>query len=118
MIKNWNFRGFALYLTLGIPLAASCAREANTLDGSETGGSSNGSAGKTSPTAGTLGKAGTSAFGGSASTGGVAAAGGVAGKPAAGGASGGSGGSGGTTGVPPDVLARAGAVVYYETTHT
>ena len=117
MIKTWHFRGFALYLTLGIPLAASCAREANTLDGAGTGGSSTGTAGKASPTAGTLGKPGPSAFGGTASTGGVAAAGGVAGKPAAGGGSGGSGGSGGTTGVPPDVLERASAVVYYETSH-
>ena len=73
MIKTWHFRGFALYLTLGIPLAASCAREANTLDGADdTGGSSTGTAGKASPTAGTLGKPGPSAFGGTASTGGVA----------------------------------------------
>jgi endoglucanase len=137
MTKTWQFRAFALYLTLGIPLAASCAREANTLEGDDTsgdeGGSSNGTAGKSGlPTAGTLGKAGTTsnAFGGSATTGGNT---GTAGTDAAGGDStsvagsggkagstgGGAGGAAGTsTGVPPDVLARANAIVYYETTHT
>ena len=140
MIKTWQFRAFSLYLTLGIPLAASCAKEANTLEGDETeqGGSGNTSkAGTTGNSqAGTLAKAGTTgnnAFGGSTSTAGKgsggteAAQGGSAGtagtssggKGGSGGAAGGSGGAGGGgTTVPPEVLARADVIVYYETSHT
>lgn len=125
MIKTWQLRGFALYLTLGVPLAASCAREANTLEGDDTSGGSS-AAGKNSPTtAGTLGKAGTSAsaFGGTASTAGKAGTAGEATGGASGGTTGsggkaGAGGAGGSTGVPPDVLERADAIVYYETSHT
>jgi len=132
MTKTWQLRAFVLYLALGTPLAASCAREANTLEGDDTGDNEGGTstAGKTSAsTAGTLGKAGTTgsnAFGGTASTAGKTgtggeATGGVAGGVAGSGgttAGGGAGGSGGTsTGVPPDVLARADAIVYYETSH-
>ena len=137
MTKTWQFRAFSLYLTLGIPLAASCAKEANTLedDGTEQGGSGNTSkAGSgNNNQAGTLAKAGTtgsSAFGGTTSTAGKGSAGteaaeggeaNVAGTSSggkAGSSTGGSGGAGGTgTTVPPDVLARADVIVYYETSH-
>jgi len=134
MTKTWQLRAFCLYLTLGVPLAASCAKEANTLEGddtSDTAGSSSMSGKASTSTAGTLAKAGTTsnAFGGTATTGGTAGDTGADGGEAAsvggtgtggkGGAAGSAtGGSGGTsTTVPPDVLARASAVVYYETTH-
>jgi cellulose 1,4-beta-cellobiosidase len=109
MTKTWPFRAFFLYLTLGTPLAASCARESSTL-GDGSGGGITGTGGKTGlPTAGTFSKSGTtsSAFGGTTST---------AGKPGTGGVAGGGGTAG--AGVPSDVLERAAAVVYYETTHT
>lgn len=113
MTKTRPLRAFALYLTLGTPLAASCARETSTLgDDAGNGGATSGAAGKTSlPKAGTTG----SAFGGTANTAGKTATGGVATAGSAG--SGGTAGAGGT-GVPADVLERAAAIVYYETTHT
>ena len=139
MTKTWQFRAFSLYLTLGIPLAASCAKEANTLEGDETeqGGSGNTSkAGTTGNSqAGTLAKAGTTGvnpFGGTTSTagkgsggtatadGGSASAAGTSsgGKGGGGGAAGGSGGAGGSgTTVPPEVLAKAKAIVDYKTEH-
>ncbi|HEY6081403.1 MAG TPA: cellulose binding domain-containing protein, partial [Polyangiaceae bacterium] len=55
--------------------------------------------------------------GGSGSVGGLTGSAGKAGAAGASGAGGGSG-SGGATTVPPDMLARASAVVYYETSHT
>jgi mannan endo-1,4-beta-mannosidase len=147
MTKTWQLRALGLYLTLGIPLAASCAREENTLedlpndtsDGAKGGTSSGGSSSK----AGTTAKAGTQsgAFGGTSSAGSggktgtagsMAAEGGaaasMAGTSAGGKAGGGSGGTaaggggsggagGGGTTVPPEVLARASAVVYYQTAH-
>jgi hypothetical protein len=147
MNKTWQLRGLMVYLALGASLAAACAREANTLVDAEEGdvtsesGTHAGGAGQVSP-----GKGGssTSAFGGSSSSkggggkggggkggapsseggeGGSASVGGRAGSPStagAGGASGGTAGSGsgGVTTLPPDVLARASAVVYYETSHT
>jgi hypothetical protein len=117
MIKTWQFRGFALYLTLGIPLAASCAKEANTLDGdASSAGTSTSGKGSVTSTAGTFGKAGTTGsnpFGGTATTGGKP---GSAGSAAEGGDTTGEAGSGST--IPPEVLASAKAVVYYETTHT
>jgi hypothetical protein len=137
MTKTWQLRALGLYLTLGIPLAASCAREANTLEGDDDDTSMDGGttakAGSTN-TAGTTAKAGTTgAFGGSGGSGaggktgtagGVMAEGGDSGTTAgsagtAGKGSGGTAGSGGTgtTGVPPDVLARASAIVYYQTAH-
>lgn len=138
MTKTWQLRAFSLYLTLGMPLAASCAKEANTLEGDEntgaTAGSNSISGMSGMSTAGSLAKAGTTgnAFGGTTTTGGksgvagdtavdggeAASVGGgsAGGKAGAGGSS--AGGSGGTsTTVPPDVLARAQAIVYYETTH-
>ncbi|HEX2872592.1 MAG TPA: cellulose binding domain-containing protein [Polyangiaceae bacterium] len=135
MTKTWQFRVFSLYLTLGIPLAASCAKEANTLEEGETqqGGSGNtGKAGSGNSQAGTLAKAGTTgnAFGGTTSTAGKGSAGteaaeggeaSVAGTSSGGkggATAGGSGGAGGTGTVPPDVLARADVIVYYETSHT
>jgi len=136
MTKTWQFRAFSLYLTLGIPLAASCAREANTLeDETAQGGSGDTSkAGSANNSAGSISKAGTTgtmAFGGTATTGGKGSAGSeptdggeasVAGTSSggkAGAATGGSGGAGGSgTTVPPDVLARADVIVYYETSHT
>jgi hypothetical protein len=140
MNKTWQLRVCALYLTVGLPLAASCAREANTLDEEEPSGSS----GSTSSEAGTSSKAGsgsgkagtTGAFGGTSGKAGSGAGGNATGDggeatgdggdaPSAGtaGSSGttsaaGSGGAGGSTGVPPDVLARAGAIVHYQTSHT
>jgi hypothetical protein len=133
MTKTWQFRAFSLYLTLGIPLAASCAKEANTLEGeggTDQGGSGPGKAGSGNNQAGTLAKAGTTgnAFGGTTSTAGKGSAGteaaeggdaGVAGTSNGGKATGGSGGAGGTgTTVPPDVLANAKAFVDYKTEHT
>jgi Cellulose binding domain len=132
MTKTWQLRAFSLYLTLGMPLAASCAKEANTLEGDDTGDVAGGTStsGKGSiGTAGTLSKAGTTsnAFGGSATSGGK---GGVAGDTSAEGGDsasvggtggkGGAGGSatgGGSTTVPPEVLASAKAIVYYQTDH-
>lgn len=130
MNKTWQLRVCAVYLTLGLPLAASCAREANTLEGDapgdSVGGSSNagatakagsgsGKAGTTGAFGGTTGKAGSS-MGGSSGDGGEALADGGDATPTAGTATGGSAGSGGG-GVSPDVLARASAIVYYQTSH-
>jgi hypothetical protein len=133
MNKTWQLRVCAVYLTLGLPLAASCAREANTLEGdgpSDSGGSSSnagttakagsgsGKAGTTGAFGGTTGKAGSS-MGGNSSDGGEAMADGGDATPTAGSATGGKGGSGGSGGggVSPDVLARASAIVYYQTSH-
>ena len=135
MTKTWQFRAFSLYLTLGIPLAASCAKEANTLEGeggTDQGGSGTGKAGSGNNQAGTLAKAGTSnAFGGTTSTAGKGSAGteaaeggeaSVAGTSSGGkggAAAGGTAGSGGSgTTVPPEVLANAKAIVDYKTDHT
>lgn len=137
MTKTWQLRVFSLYLTLGMPLAASCAKEANMLedeDTSDTAGSSTSGKGGGTSTAGSLAKAGTtsSAFGGTATTGGksgtagdtamdggeAATVGGTStgGKGgAAGSTAGGSGGTGTT--VPPEVLASAKAIVDYKTDH-
>jgi hypothetical protein len=144
MNKTWQLRVCALYLTLAIPLAASCAREANTLEGkpddgdkgvsgsvSDAGsnaqaGTGSGKAGATGAFGGTMGK------GGSATGGTPAAEGGEASSEAgsattAGTKTGGAGGTAGSSagsagmgggGVPPDVLARASAIVYYQTSHT
>lgn len=134
MTKTWQLRAFSLYLTLGVPLAASCAKEANTLEGDDSTGASagNSSSGKANVgMAGSLAKAGTTgnAFGGTTTTGGKSGVAGettvdggeaasVGGSSTGGTAGGSTGGSGGTsTTVPPDVLARAQAIVYYETTH-
>lgn len=145
MIKLWQFRALAVYLTLGVPLAASCAREANTLEPDEEGnGATSSQGGSSTNKAGTSssGKSGSpsSAFGGTTTAGGggkpgtagsnmadggdsgsVAgtASGGKAGSGSGGtGGSGGGGASGGTgTTLPPEVLARASAVVYYQTSH-
>jgi endoglucanase len=144
MTKIWQLRVLTTYLTLGVPLAVSCAREANTLEGddddtSSTAGTktSGGGASKAgaSNTAGATSKAGaSSAFGGTASMGGTGGSG-TAGSKAAGGnasttagsaaggtAGAGTGGSSGSAGaggtpamIPPEVLARASAVVYYQT---
>jgi hypothetical protein len=123
MIKSWQLRALTVSLAFGIPLASSCAREANTLDGEETpDGGGKTSAGTTSK-AGTIGKAGTgtSAFGGTTGNGGSGGSSSGGEAPAEGGDSGTIGGKGGTGGtsttVPPDVLARASAVVYYQTSH-
>ncbi len=138
MNKTWQLRVCALYLTVGLPLAASCAREANTLeDGEPSGsagkasagagssskaGSGSGTAGTTGAFGGTSGKAGAGAGGkttgeaGEATAeGGDAPSAGTAGSGTAG--SGGASGAGGSTTVPPDVLARAGAIVHYQTSH-
>lgn len=119
MNKTRPLRAFALYLTLGMPLAASCAKEANTLDGSDTGLAGSSSGKGSLPSAGTIGKAGTSGsnpFGGTATKGGTANSAGD-GPAAAGEAatSGGKGGSGST--VPPEVLANARVIVDYKTEH-
>ena len=139
MTKTWQLRGLCAYLTLGLPLAASCAKEANTLEGDDAASGATTSSGGNTSKAGTTGKAGsgtTSAFGGTNGTGGsgtagktgtagsVAAEGGdsgtTAGTSAGGKASGGTGGGsgGGATMVPADVLARASAIVYYQTAQT
>jgi hypothetical protein len=119
MTKTRQLRAFALYLTLGMPLAASCAKEANTLDTNGAGAASSTSGKGSLPTAGTLGKAGTTSanpFGGTATTGGTTSS---AGDGSAEGGeavtTGGKGGSGST--VPPEVLASAKAIVYYQTDH-
>jgi len=130
-LRAWGF-----YLSLAVPLAASCAREDSAIDpslGLGNGGSKNtaGSKGNVAGT-GTSGSsvvAGTTgnAFGGTSAQGGKPSgdAGttssppeGGDGNTTAGTANGGSGGSGGGNGVPPDVLARASVIVYYETSHT
>jgi hypothetical protein len=115
MKKTWQLRACAVYMTLGASVAASCAREANTLDDDGAGntggsttkaGSSSSTAGNKSAFGGTSAKAGAGSGGkgGTTSQGGVTSAAGTAG--------------GGSVGVPPDVLERASAIVYYETTHT
>ncbi len=141
MTKIWQLRVLTTYLTLGLPLAASCAREANTLEGDDDDTSSSAgtktSGGGTSK-AGATSKAGSTsnAFGGTASMGGTGgsgtagtkttggdsgttagtAAGGKAGAGSAG-ASGSAGAGGTATVIPPDVLARAHAIVLYQTAH-
>lgn len=118
MNKTWQFRVCALYLTVGLPLAASCAREANTLEDERSG-----SGGSSHTAAGSSAKAGTgsatagasSAFGGTSSTAGKGA-GGKAGAAAGDGGEAPSAGTGGS-GVPPDVLERASAIVEYQTEH-
>lgn len=148
MTKTWQLRALSLYLTLGLPLAASCAREANTLEGDDTGSGATSASGGSTSKAGANSKAGTTnAFGGTASTAGSGsggkagtagstaadggdsssagtsvgtsgkAGGGTAGVSSAGVGGGGSGGSS-TSMVPADVLARAKAIVYYQTQHT
>jgi hypothetical protein len=127
MNKTWQLRALAAYLAVGAPLAASCAREANTLE-EEPEGSGGSSSGATSK-AGNTAKTGTSnAFGGTASKGGSGGkttmteggeapaeggegTGGSAGSSAGGTAGG--GGMGGMIGVPPDVLANASVVLHY-----
>lgn len=141
MNKTWQLRVCALYLTMGLPLAASCAREANTLEDEEPSGSAAGStssaSGSSSKAGSGAGKAGTTgAFGGTSGKAGSGAGGNMTGDggdatgdggdaPSAGtaGSAGtastaGSGGAAGSTGVPPDVLARAGAIVNYQTSHS
>lgn len=141
MNRTWSLRPLAVYLLLGIPLAASCAREENTADdmgaapgsaGKAAGGSKSTAGSSGLPTAGSLGSgtAGSSnAFGGTASNGGANAGGATTGgkanggaaqggKAGAGGTGGASGGTGGSSTVPPDVIMRADAVVYYETSHS
>jgi len=142
MTKTWQLRALCVYLTLGLPFAASCAKEANTLEGDDSGGGAPTASGGSSSKAGAASKAGnTNAFGGTASSAGTssggkpgtagsataqagdaATAGTSAGGKASGGTAGAStGGTGGTGGgpsvVPPDVLARAKAIVYYQTAH-
>ena len=145
MTKTWQLRVLTMYLTLGVPLAVSCAREANTLEGDDDDTTSSAagtkaSGGGTTSKAGATSKAGStsSAFGGTSAMGGSGgsgtagtkttggdsattagtAAGGKAGA-GTGGASGsaGTGAGGTTTMIPPDVLARAHAVVLYQTAH-
>ena len=139
MTKTWQLRAFAVYLTLGLPLAASCAKEANTLEGDDSAsgaapassgsGSKVGSgntAGSTSAFGGTSSKGGASSGGKAGAAGALAAEAGdaaTAGTATGGKSSGGTGGAsaggtgGGATMVPADVLARASAIVYYQTQH-
>jgi hypothetical protein len=132
MIKIWQLRALAVTLCFVIPLASSCAREDSSLDsppqgegGSKSTAGSNATAGNTSKAGSSSSSAGTSSNnggttggGGKPSTAGTSAEGG---EPASNGgtSSGGKGGAGGTGGtgttVPPDVLARASAIVEYET---
>lgn len=137
MNQTWQLPAFAGYLLLGLPLAASCAREANTLEEAESqggGGSTPGSAGAVASKAG-AGKGGSAsgAFGGTNSKGGGGGKPGTAGSSASDGGDGATAGSVGTAGgmgggggsgsggsgssVPPDVLARASVIVYYQTSH-
>lgn len=120
MITKSSLRAFSIYLGLGTLLAASCAREDNGEDPS--GGPSMSGSGGSSSKAGMTNKAGTpsGSFGGSSSTtGGKNGTAGSAGSVAAeAGAATGEGGAGGGSSVPPDVLARATAIVYYKTNHT
>jgi hypothetical protein len=129
MNKTSQLRAWAFYLGVGVPLATSCAKEANTLDGGNDGDGGKSSAGSANKAgAGAGNKAGQSnSFGGTGgmpsggkSTGGTAT--GDAGDGAAVGGEatgvGGTGGTGGSNTVPPDVLERASAIVYYETSHT
>ncbi len=134
MNKTWQLRLLAIYLAAGAPLAASCAREANTLedDPSGTGGKSTASAGNAGKSGGTSKSGSANVFGGtgnmaaageSAAEGGEPAAaggdgtGGSAGSSGGGGKAGG-GGTGGVVGVPPDVLANAAVVLHYQTDKT
>ena len=125
MTKIWQLRALCLYLTLGIPLAASCAKEADTLAGDDTATGATTSSGGHSNTGGTTT---TSAFGGTSSSSGAAGKTGAAGHVAVEGgsdsgtgedASGGAGENGGGTNmVPPDVLARAKVIVLYQDQET
>jgi hypothetical protein len=140
MNKTWQLRGLTALLALGW-LASACAREANTLEEEEGGVESGtaGSGGSASPAPGGGKASGGKTASSTNAFGGTNAKGGSGGKPAgssgagghAGSTGGGSGGSagaaqagsggsssGGATSVPPDVLARASAVVYYQTSHT
>lgn len=133
MNKTWQLRLLATYLAVGAPLAASCAKEANTLEdlpddgsgGKTSAGSANkagsgNKAGSSSAFGGTGGKAGMMTAGETSTEGGEPAAqggegtGGSAGSSGGGGKAGG-GGTGGTVGVPPDVLANASVVLHYQT---
>jgi len=113
MTKHRPLRSLVLYLALGLPVAASCAKEENSFDGDESGGSGgSGARAGSSSTAGTP----SSAFGGTASSGGKSSAGSSAGGKAGAGEVGPElGGAGGTTAVPPDVLERATAIVLFKT---
>src|SRR5262245_33519430 len=80
MNKTWQLRVCALYLTLGLPLGASCAREADTAEDvpDDTGGVSGSSAqaGNAAKAGADAGKAGTNgAFGGTMGKAGAAAGG-------------------------------------------
>jgi len=123
MTKTRQLRAFALYLTLGAPLAASCAKEANTVDGDGSNNDAGSSSTSGKGSAGTLGKAGTTssnAFGGTATKGGTTGSVGGDGATEGGESTstagkGGAGGSGST--VPPDVIANARVIVDYKTEH-
>jgi hypothetical protein len=128
MPKISQVRGLVLVACLGAPLvAASCARETSSFEpgGGQAGGAKasagNKPAGGHSAIAGTTG----SAFGGtSAPQGGKSTAGGVGadtsddegGDASPAGSAGNA--AGGSAMVPPDVLMRASAVVYYQTAVT
>jgi hypothetical protein len=128
MNKTWQLRAWAFYLCLGAPIATSCAKEANTLEGGDDGPGGSSSTAGTAGKGGSGNKAGSSAsFGGTAGmpAGGKPSGGmtGEAGEPAAvggdgttagTGGTGGAGGTGGTATVPPDVLERASAIVHYQ----
>lgn len=144
MNNTWQLRGLTALLALGW-LASACAREANTLEeedgGVESGTAGGGGSGVNPAPGGGKASGGktsgsTSAFGGTNAKGGTASkpagssgaggnwgsgGGGRAGDGGSGGTAqaGGSGGSssGGATAVPPDVLARASVVIYYQTSH-
>jgi hypothetical protein len=64
MNKTWQLRVCAVYLTLGACLAASCAREANTLDDDGPGGSSAEAGSKAKAGSGSSMAGTTNAFGG------------------------------------------------------
>jgi hypothetical protein len=133
MNKSWQLRVLSVYLALGAPLGASCAKEANTLEPADEGNGGSSMAGTTSAKSGSTGKGGaTGAFGGTNAKSGSAGmamadggeepvaeggqgTGGSAGSSGGGGmaGNGGGGGSGGVVGVPPDVLDRASVILRY-----
>ena len=121
-------RALLLSVSLGVPLAASCAREVSPDEpslGVSEGGRKSTAGAKATAGSNTVAGSNGSAFGGTNAQGGNAP-GGVSGTAgtgtgaAEGGDSASAGGaeSGGSSAVPPDVLMRASAVVYYETSHT
>jgi hypothetical protein len=127
MINTWHWRALAVYLGALSPLAASCAREANSLeDDDAAGGGASSKAGATSK-AGASSKAGatTNPFGGTNTGSGGRAPVGLGAEPSteggdssvnAGGTAGvRAGGGTSAVGVPPSVLANASAIVYYQT---